>query len=42
MNCYAFTCSLNFTAEKSYDPEGSQIHFLWIYGRNEIKTTKDP
>jgi len=21
MNCYAYTCSLNFTAEKSYDPE---------------------
>jgi hypothetical protein len=21
MNCYAFTCSMNFSAEKSFDPE---------------------
>ncbi|GAB0174517.1 MAG: hypothetical protein HHAS10_03960 [Candidatus Altimarinota bacterium] len=42
LNCYTFTCGINFTAEKSYDPEGNPIRFLWIYGRNDIKTSKDP
>lgn len=40
--CYTMTCSVNFTAEKSYDPEGSKISFLWIYGQNDISTSKDP
>lgn len=40
--CYTLTCSVNFTAEKSYDPEGSSIKFLWIYGHNDISTSKDP
>lgn len=42
LNCYTLTCSLNFSAEKSYDPEWSSIRYLWIYGPNEIKTSKDP
>lgn len=42
MNCYSSTCTINLTAEKSYDPEWSEIHFLWYYGLNDIKTTKDP
>ncbi len=41
-NCYAMTCSVNLTAERSYDPDGSDIRYLWIYGQNEIKTTRDP
>lgn len=40
--CYTDTCSVNFTAEHSYDPEWSSISFLWIYGQNDIKTLKDP
>jgi hypothetical protein len=40
--CYTMTCSVNFTAEKSYDPEGSKVSFLWIYGQNDISTSKDP
>lgn len=40
--CYTFTCSVNFTAENSYDPEWSTLRFLWIYGPNDISTSKDP
>ncbi len=40
--CYTYTCSVNFTAEHSYDPEWSSISFLWIYGQNDIKVSKDP
>lgn len=42
MNCYTDTCSINLTAEKSYDPEWWKINFIWYYGFNDIKTTKDP
>jgi hypothetical protein len=42
MNCYTYTCSINWTAERSYDPEGSLIRWLWIYGPNDISTSKDP
>lgn len=42
MNCYTSTCTINLTAEKSYDPEWWKVHFLWYYGLNDIKTTKDP
>jgi hypothetical protein len=42
LNCYAFTCSINFTAENSYDPENNMIRFLWIYGRNDISLSRDP
>ncbi len=42
MDCYSFTCAINLTAEKSYDPEWWAVHFLWYYGLNDIKTTKDP
>jgi hypothetical protein len=41
-NCYTMTCSVNLTAERSYDPDGWSIRYLWIYGQNEVKTTKDP
>jgi hypothetical protein len=40
--CYTYTCSVNFTAERSYDPEGSKLSFLWIYGQNDISTSRDP
>ncbi len=42
MNCYTLTCSLNFTAEDSYDPEGSKVRWFWIYGPNEVSDSKDP
>ncbi len=42
INCYALTCAVNLTAEKSYDPEWWSVRFLWYYGANDIKTTKDP
>lgn len=42
MNCYTLTCSLNFTAENSRDPEWSPIRWLWIYGPNDISTSRDP
>lgn len=42
INCYTMTCSINLTAEKSYDPGGWEIRFLWYYWPNDIKTTRDP
>ena len=42
INCYSLTCAINLTAEKSYDPEWGSVRFLWIYGLNDIKTSKDP
>ncbi|NRH21280.1 lamin tail domain-containing protein [Candidatus Gracilibacteria bacterium] len=42
INCYTLTCSINLSAERSYDPENSNIRYLWYYGPNDIKTTKDP
>ena len=42
LNCHTATCSLNWTAEDSYDPEGSKVHWLWIYGPNDISTSRDP
>jgi hypothetical protein len=42
MNCYTATCSINWTAEKSYDKEGGKLAFLWIYGQNQISTSRDP
>lgn len=42
LNCYAYTCAVNLTAERSYDPEGSSIRYMWYYGGNELKTSKDP
>lgn len=42
MNCYVFTCAINLTAEKSYDPEWGSVRFLWLYGFNDISTKKDP
>lgn len=40
-NCYAYTCSVNLTAEHSYDSEWP-IHFLWIFWQGDIRTTRDP
>ncbi len=42
MNCYSYTCAINLTAEKSYDVGWWEIRYLWYYGPNDIKTTKDP
>lgn len=42
INCYTLTCSINLSAERSYDPENSNIRYLWYYWPNDIKTTKDP
>jgi len=42
LNCYAQTCSINLTAERSYDPEGWKVRYIWYYGWNDIKTSKDP
>lgn len=42
MNCYTLTCSINLTAERSYDRENTSIRYLWYYGPNDIKTSKDP
>ena len=41
-NCYTLTCSINLTADRSYDPEWGKVRWLWYYGHNDIKTTKDP
>ncbi len=42
INCYTMTCSINLSAEKSYDPEWWKVNFLWYYWTNDIKTTADP
>jgi hypothetical protein len=41
-NCYTLTCSVNLSADRSYDPEWGKVRFLWYYGPNDIKTTRDP
>ncbi len=41
-NCYTMTCSVNLDGDRSHDPEGGPVRFLWIYGPNEIKTSRDP
>jgi hypothetical protein len=42
MNCHTYTCSLNFTAERSYDPDGGEVRFLWIYDYTSVSTSRDP
>lgn len=42
MNCYSETCSLNFNADKSYDPWGWKIQFLWIFTPNIISHSRNP
>lgn len=42
LRCYAFTCSVNFSGENSYDPDGNDIHFLWLYDFTNPSTSKDP
>ena len=41
-NCHTLTCSINLSADRSYDPEWGSIRYLWYYGPNDIKTTRDP
>lgn len=42
-NCYMLTCSVNLTAERSYDPEGSKLQFLWMYDMQNITSnSRDP
>ena len=41
-NCYTLTCSINLTADRSYDSEWWAVRFLWYYGPNDIKITRDP
>ena len=40
--CHTMTCSLNFTAERSYDPEWGKVRFMWMYDMSDLKTSKDP
>lgn len=42
LNCYAYTCAVNLTAENSFDPEGGELRYIWHYGSNDMKTTRDP
>jgi Lamin Tail Domain len=42
LNCYAFTCGINFTAERSYDTSGWKIRFLWLYDMQNLSESKDP
>ncbi len=42
MNCYTSTCTINLSAERSYDPDWSDIRFLWYYWPGDIKISKDP
>ncbi len=42
LNCYTDTCSLNFTAEWSYDREWWPIHFMWMYDLSDLTTSRDP
>lgn len=41
-NCYTLTCSVNLSADRSYDPEWGKVRFLWYYGPNDIRITRDP
>jgi hypothetical protein len=40
--CYTDTCAINLTAENSYDPEWSDIRFMWMYDMQDLTTKKDP
>lgn len=42
LRCYAFTCSVNFTGENSYDPDNDDIQYFWLYDYQETSTKKDP
>ena len=41
-NCYTNTCTVNLTAQRSYDPDGSPIHFLWMYDMENLSVSHDP
>lgn len=42
LNCYVSPCSLNFTAERSYDPDWNQLKYHWILDTHTTKSSKDP
>ncbi len=42
LNCYTDTCSLNFTAERSYDHEWWPVRFMWMYDMWDLTTSRDP
>lgn len=42
IDCYSLTCAVNLTAERSHDPDGGDIRFLWIYDFVAVKTSRDP
>ncbi len=41
-NCYTDTCSVNLTAERSYDPEWWKVRFIWMYDMKNLSESKDP
>lgn len=42
LECFADTCGLNLTAENSYDPDGDEIRFLWIFPDRTVSFSRDP
>ena len=40
--CYTNTCSINFTGENSTDPDGERLTYLWIWGTNDVSSSRDP
>jgi hypothetical protein len=41
-NCYTDTCSINLTAERSYDYEWWKVRFIWMYDMSNLSESKDP
>ena len=41
-NCYAMTCSVNLTAERSYDREWWALRYMWMYDMSDLTTSRDP
>lgn len=42
LHCYAYTCSINLTADRSYDREGGKLRFIWLYDMQNYTDSKDP
>jgi hypothetical protein len=40
--CYAFTCAINLTAERSYDREWWEVRYMWMYDMMNLTEKKDP
>ncbi len=40
--CYAFTCAINLTAERSYDREWWEVRYMWMYDMMYLTEKKDP